>query len=126
MSTLNGLLEHDSLVAFAQWMGCAFGMIGSVRLAIPGRAAALGFVAYLVSNAFWICFALMTQAPGLLLMQVFFTCSSLLGLWLWAFRPRRQQQFLRVDPKLLRYRSPRLRPASTPTATTRSTSGALR
>lgn len=126
MSGLNGLLEHDSLVAFAQWMGCIFGMAGSVRLAIPGRAAALGFVAYLVSNAFWISFALMTQAPGLLLMQVFFTCSSLLGLWLWAFRQRRQELLLCVDPKLLRYRSPRLRPSSSLTSISRFTSGARR
>ena len=126
MSGLNGLLEHDSLVAFAQWMGCLFGMAGSVRLAIPGRAAAVGFVAYLVSNAFWISFALMTQAPGLLLMQVFFTCSSLLGLWLWTFRPRRREQCLRVDPKLLRHRSHRLRPASSLTPTSRLTSRALR
>lgn len=126
MSGLSGLSEHGGFVAFAQWMGCAFGMIGSVRLAIPGRAAALGFVAYLISNAFWISFALMTSAPGLLLMQVFFTCSSCLGLWLWAFRPRRREQRLSVDQKLLRYRSHRLRQASSLLATVRLTPGAHR
>lgn len=65
-----------------------FGVIGTMLLAINGRRAGWGFVAYLVSNAGWIAFALIHGHLGLLAQQIAFTVSSLLGVWVWLVKPR--------------------------------------
>lgn len=67
----------------------AFGVIGTVLLALKGPRAGWGFVAYLVSNAGWIAFALIHHHWGLLGQQIAFTASSLLGAYVWLWKPRR-------------------------------------
>ena len=49
-----------------------------------------GFVAYLASNAGWILFAWIHAHWGLLAQQIAFTASSLLGVYLWLWRPSRR------------------------------------
>lgn len=66
----------------------AFGVLGTVLLALNGRRAGWGFVAYLASNAGWIAFAWAHNHWGLLAQQVAFTGSSLLGVWVWLIKPR--------------------------------------
>lgn len=53
------------------------------------RWSGWGFVVFLLSNAFWIAFGLATQAPGLVVMQLVFTFTSLVGVWRWLVVPRR-------------------------------------
>lgn len=67
--------------------GAGFGVLGTVLLALNGRRAGWGFLAYLASNAAWIGFAWIHGHWGLLAQQVAFTASSLLGVWVWLIRP---------------------------------------
>lgn len=75
----------------------AFGVLGTILLALNGPRAGWGFVAYLASNAGWICFAWWHSHWGLLAQQVAFTASSLLGVWLWLVRPWWQRQLQALD-----------------------------
>ncbi len=65
-----------------------FGVLGTILLALNGKRAGWGFVAYLASNAGWIAFAWKQHHWGLLAQQVAFTASSVLGIWVWLIRPR--------------------------------------
>lgn len=68
---------------WVQWVGCAFGLLGSAMLAMNSRYSGWGFVAFLFSNLAWIYFGLMTHATGLIVMQIGFTATSLIGVWKW-------------------------------------------
>jgi nicotinamide riboside transporter PnuC len=71
-----------------QWIGCTTGVLGSALLAANrSRVSGWGFVAYLISNVFWIAFAAENHAPGLLTQQVVFTLTSLIGIWRWLIAP---------------------------------------
>ena len=71
------------MVAIAEWTGCALGILGAFLLATNSRFSAWGFVSFLLSNVAWIVFALAEDKSGLLIQQVCFTGTSLLGLWQW-------------------------------------------
>lgn len=73
-------MEISTLVTASQWIGCAFGILGSLALA-RGATVTRVFVFFLISNVFWICFAVLAEAPGLLVMQVAFTSTSIYGLY---------------------------------------------
>ncbi len=78
-----------SLTSFLEWAGCASGLAGACMLALNHRLSGWGFVAFLVSNALWIAFGLLTKAPGLVAMQIGFTATSLLGIRNWfGVKPR--------------------------------------
>lgn len=68
---------------YLQWIGCAFGVFGALLLALNNRLSGWGFVSFLASNVCWIGFGVMTDAPGLIFMQVAFTATSLLGIYRW-------------------------------------------
>lgn len=72
-----------------QWAGCATGVAGALLLALNTKHSGWGFVLFLISNGFWIAFAIQTNAPGLITTQVIFTATSLLGIYRWfvAARP---------------------------------------
>lgn len=76
----------SNVLTLIQWNGCASGVLGSCLLALHNRYSGLGFVFFLISNLFWIAFALATQTPGLLTQQAFFTLTSVLGIWNWLVR----------------------------------------
>lgn len=71
-------------------VAAAFGVLGTVLLALNGKRAGWGFIAYLVSNAGWILFAWMHAHWGMLAQQVAFTASSLLGAYVWLWKPTAQ------------------------------------
>jgi hypothetical protein len=74
--------------ATLQWAGCATGVLGSALLAMNShRVSGWGFVAYLISNVFWIAYALYAGAPGLLTQQAIFTATSVIGVWRWLINP---------------------------------------
>ena len=75
----------------------ACGVLGTVLLALNGPRAGWGFVAYLASNAGWIWFAWWHGHWAMLVQQLAFTASSLLGIWLWLVRPWWQQQCALLD-----------------------------
>ena len=45
---------------------------------------------YLLSNAYWIGYALSTSATGLAVQQAVFTLTSLIGVWRWLVVPARK------------------------------------
>jgi len=69
-------------------LAAAFGVLGTVLLALNGPRAGWGFVAYLVSNMAWLASSWMQGQWPLFAQQLAFLASSLLGTWLWLVRPR--------------------------------------
>ena len=80
----------DMSVILLQWFGCVFGVMGALLLALNNRYSGWGFVAFLLSNVFWIVYGVITEAPGLIVMQLAFTATSLIGLYKWMWVPHRQ------------------------------------
>lgn len=68
------------------------GILGSLLLALNGARAGWGFVAYLASNAGWIAFAILHDYSAMLVQQLAFSASSLLGIWVWLVRPALQRR----------------------------------
>jgi nicotinamide riboside transporter PnuC len=59
------------------------GLAGAFLLAFHGKHAGWGWWAFLASNVSWIVFACTRRLWFLLLQQVGFTASSLVGIWNW-------------------------------------------
>lgn len=76
-----------SMEHWLQWIGCAMGLGGSLLLALNCRVSGWGFVLFLVSNVFWISFGLLTDAPGIVVMNLGFSGTSLMGVWKWLVLP---------------------------------------
>ena len=66
-----------------EWVGCGAGLIGALLLALNTKISGLGFIFFLLSNLCWIAFALKANSKGLLVTQVGFTATSLIGLIRW-------------------------------------------
>lgn len=77
--TLNLVLE---------WSGAVTGLVGAAILASQTRHARWGWLAFLLANLLLISWALRMQAMGLLVQQVGFTVTSLLGLYRSGLWPR--------------------------------------
>jgi len=66
-----------------EWLGCITGVIGAFLLALNNEWSGWGFVAFLLSNVFWIAFGVLKKTHGLITMQLVFTITSLLGVYRW-------------------------------------------
>ncbi len=66
-----------------QWLGCAFAVTGSLMLASHTNRSGWGFVLFLISNVFWIAYGIEVGARGLLVMQLFFSITSLICIYRW-------------------------------------------
>lgn len=67
-----------------EWAGSLTGLLGAWLLAINDpHWSGYGFVVFLVSNLFWIALGIRKRLYGLLVMQVGFTGSSLVGIARW-------------------------------------------
>lgn len=65
-----------------EWTGSIFGLLGAFLLAINSpRLSRYGWVAFLAANIAMIAFAVRIQADGLLLQQIGFTLTSVIGLY---------------------------------------------
>lgn len=64
-----------------EWASTITGLAGAYLLATNGRIARWGWVGFLLANVFAMGFALRAAHYGLLVQQVGFMGSSLLGLW---------------------------------------------
>lgn len=83
-----------------EWSGAVLGLAGSALLAANTRHSGWGFVAYLLSNACWIGFALHGDAYGLLTMQIGFTLTSALGIYRWLLSRRPTLSDTKNTPEL--------------------------
>jgi hypothetical protein len=59
------------------------GLVGAVLLAGTAQHAAWGWTAFLASNVGWIAFGWIRGHWFLVLQQIGFTATSLLGIWTW-------------------------------------------
>lgn len=72
-----------NIASILEWLGAFLAVSGSLLLAINGRYAKLGWPLFLASNVFWIGYGWIQDAYGLLFQQIFFTGTSLLGIYRW-------------------------------------------
>lgn len=61
--------------------GAINGVAGAWMLAIRFRYSSYGWIAYLLSNMFWLVFAISIDRKWLLIQTICFTGSSLVGVW---------------------------------------------
>lgn len=66
-----------------EWAGSLTGLLGAALLALNNAWSGYGFLAFLFSNVCWITYGRMTDAKGLITMQLGFTATSLIGIWQW-------------------------------------------
>ncbi len=76
-------LYDMTALSVLEWTGAMFGVLGALLLALHKPYSGWGFVAFLISNGCWLAFARLRRAPGLFVMQVFFTLISTLGVFTW-------------------------------------------
>lgn len=69
------------LIAFLEWAGCLAGLLGAFLLATHTRVSRFGWLAFLAANLAMIGFALGIERYGLLLQQLGFMGTSLLGIY---------------------------------------------
>ncbi len=63
-----------------EWTGSIFGLLGAFLLATHTSVSRYGWVAFLLANLATLAFAVSIGAYGLLVQQVGFTVSSVLGI----------------------------------------------
>lgn len=73
-----------ALVELIGWLGSAAGVAGALILALNEPWSGVGWNFFLASNTAWIVYAFIKNSRSLLLMQVVFTFTSLLGIYRWA------------------------------------------
>lgn len=65
------------------WIGCIFGLLGALMLALNLPQSRYGFWAYLVSNLAWIGYSALTAQIPLLLQTMGFLVTTLIGIYRW-------------------------------------------
>lgn len=78
-------MNNNRLLVAVGWVGSIFGLIGSLLLALHVPYSGYGFLAYLGSNFAWLYHGVKTRTWALVVMQVGFTATSLVGLRNWGF-----------------------------------------
>lgn len=71
------------MTSMLEWLGCLTGLSGALLLALNSRYSGYGFVAFLVSNVCWIGYGALSGSWGMVVMQLGFTATSVLGLYRW-------------------------------------------
>lgn len=69
------------MTAAAEWSGAFFGLLGSFLLATHSSVSRYGWLAYLLANLAMLAFAATISAYGLLVQQVGFTATTVLGMY---------------------------------------------
>lgn len=77
-------------MTLAELVGCGFGMLGALLISLKSKWSGWGFVLYLVSNIGWIIYGFSIQSMGILIQQSYFTITSLVGVWFWLVKNKRQ------------------------------------
>lgn len=78
-------MNNSRLLVAVGWIGSALGLAGSLVLALNAPYSGYGFLAYLGSNFAWFYHGVKTRTWALVVMQVGFTATSLVGLRNWVF-----------------------------------------
>jgi len=94
-------MDEILLQQWLQWLGCGTALSGAALLALNCRASGWGFVLFLISNGFWLAYGWVTNAPGLVVTQLGFTVTSLMGVWKWLILPAMEYHRLYGRPLFL-------------------------
>ncbi|MBU9200403.1 hypothetical protein KTD31_03420 [Burkholderia multivorans] len=70
-----------------EWTGAILGLLGSLLLALKLDVSGWGFIAFLVSNLFWLAYGFKNRAWGLVTMQLGYSVTSLMGIYNWFIKP---------------------------------------
>jgi CHASE2 domain-containing sensor protein len=79
--TTQALQHLQAPYAWVELFSMACGLLGSLVLALKRKRAGWGWVLFAASNAGWIVFAYAHEHWFLLVQQVGFSFTSLLGIW---------------------------------------------
>lgn len=71
--------------SFAEWFGSIIGILGALVLAANMPWSGYGWLAFLASNMAWITYAVIGKIKSLLVMQMVFMATSLLGAYRYLF-----------------------------------------
>ena len=66
-----------------EWFGSITGVTGAALLAVNMPWSGYGWLLFLASNTAWILYAFMERVSSMLLMQLVFTSTSLIGVFRW-------------------------------------------
>lgn len=92
MLDVASLMTHDGAAAL-------FGMLGATLLMVNHpKYSKWGWVAYLASNGCWLVYASATSQGSLMLQTLYFTFTTLVGIWTWIAWPAIKRGRSRVTP----------------------------
>jgi hypothetical protein len=87
--------------ALIEWSGVVLGVAGSSLLAVRSpRWSKWGFVAYLASNFLWIAWGISHEAWGVVIQNLTFMITSVIGIVTW-FGRRQIQPWQRLQERLM-------------------------
>lgn len=90
------LLALQAPFVLVELFATACGLLGSLVLALKGKAAAWGWVLFALSNAGWLVFSHGHGHWFFFIQQIGFSITSAIGIWNWLIVPRIDVWFDRV------------------------------
>lgn len=66
--------------SYFEWAGAITGLIGAALLSVNMPISRFGWVMFLVSNCFLLCFAYLSKLDGVFILQIGFMLTSILGI----------------------------------------------
>lgn len=77
-------VRHNSRARrVAEWLGSLLGILGASMLAVNAPWSGYGWWAFLASNLAWMVYAILGSVRSILLMQIVFMATSVLGIVRW-------------------------------------------
>ena len=78
---MQAILNLTKEMTWCEFAGSIFGLLGAFLVAMQAPGSEFGFVFFLISNLFFIRFSISNRYFALLVMQVGFTATSLIGIY---------------------------------------------
>ena len=66
-----------------KWVGCIFGSVGALLLAINISISGWGFILFLVSSIAWLLVGVREHEKSLIIMNIVFTVINIIGVARW-------------------------------------------
>lgn len=71
------------MLKIIEYLGSIAGILGAGLLALNNDYSGYGFISFMLSNICFIIIGFKCKLYGLLVMQVFFTLTSIVGIYTW-------------------------------------------
>ncbi|MBB4861271.1 nicotinamide riboside transporter PnuC [Pseudomonas nitritireducens] len=86
------VVVHTLYQTVTQWVGTVFGVVGALMVASNTRWSKWGWPFFIVSAWGLFLFAGSMDAFGMMILEVTFFLTNLLGLWRWLIQPYRESK----------------------------------